>query len=85
MSDDQYKQIHAWLSDLDHVVRGNGSPGLKERQAVVEQTLVTHCNEIAGIKTSLEKKSDRQWYATLTLGAAVLADIVSHWLAQHIK
>lgn len=85
VSDDQYKQLHSWLTDLDHVVRGNGTPGLKERMATMEQAALAQGKEVSGIKAAMEKRSDRQWYLTLTILAAIVVDIAQHWGAAHIK
>jgi hypothetical protein len=85
VSEDQYKQLHSWLEDLDHAVKGNGVPGLRERMVAVEGTVSNQGREIGDIKQSLEKKSDRQWYLLLTILAAVAVDIAQHWATQHIK
>lgn len=78
MSEDQYKQLNSWLNDLDHTIRGNGRPGLVERTSIMEK-------EVLEIKDTLKTRADRQWYLTLTVAAAVLVDIASHWATQHIK
>lgn len=71
------------MEHMDHIIRGNGSPGLVTKIEILQtqteaiRTSLADAKETA--KETVKTKSDHAWAWKLAAGSAVFAEVL-HWL-----
>ena len=80
---DVLKRIDERTEHLDHIIRGNGNPGLVTRVEVIEveakelrEKVVT---SVADVKESAKVKSDHAWAWWIAFGSLALVEVL-HWV-----